>query len=91
MKDISASIYIVNRSQSEAVPAQIIWQSAAPAQIEAIYQIAGNDPKAANTFEHSQTLQPIKLPDCAVIDNSLALSLPPLSFTVLVSGHTVQE
>jgi alpha-N-arabinofuranosidase len=87
----SSAVFIVNRSQSEAVPTHIIWQGAAPAQIEAIYQIAGNDPKAANTFEHPQTIQPIKLSGGAVVDNSLMLNLPPLSFTVLVSGHTVKE
>lgn len=91
--DVSASfdvatgkhaVFLVNRSQTQAVPTEIVWQSAAPRRMVSVYQMAGADAKAANSFEKPNVLAPTALPAMAVVDNKVGLTLPPLSFTVLV-------
>jgi len=93
--DVSASydaatgkhaVFLVNRSRSETVPTDIVWQSAAPKQIATVYRLAGSDPKAANSFEQPALLAPATLPAMAVVDKKVALALPPLSFTGLVGA-----
>ena len=51
----SGAVFIVNRSQHEAVTTDIVWQGAAPARAAAIHQLSGTDPKAINTFEQPDT------------------------------------
>lgn len=53
-----SAVFVVNRSQTETLSTEIIWQSEAPRQIAGVYQIAGSDVKAANTFEHPNTIVP---------------------------------
>jgi alpha-N-arabinofuranosidase len=93
--DVSASfdaetqqgaIFLVNRSQTEALSTDILWQSEAPRQIANVYQIAGTDIKAVNTFEQPDTIVPRQITDVQMDGNKLSLHLPPLSFTV-VSTH----
>jgi alpha-L-arabinofuranosidase len=90
--DVSASydqandqgaVFIVNRSQSEAVTAELAWQGAAPARVSAAHQLSGTDPKAANTFEQPDLITPKQLNDLRIDDRRISLRLPPLSFTVL--------
>ncbi len=78
------AVFIVNRSQSETVPAELCWQGAAPKAMTAIHQLAGTDPKAANTFDQPNAIVPSTLPGRPVEDGHLSLALPPLSLTVLV-------
>jgi alpha-L-arabinofuranosidase len=77
------AIFLVNRSQTEAIPAHIIWQSAAPGQISNVYQLAGDDPKAANSFDAPNVIVAKRLPALSVRDHEIELVLPPLSFTCL--------
>jgi len=65
--DVSASydqandrgaVFIVNRSQHEAVTTDIGWQGAAPTQVPAAYQLSGSDPKAVNTFAQPNLIGP---------------------------------
>jgi alpha-N-arabinofuranosidase len=77
------AVFIVNRSQIEAVPVEIAWQAGAPAVLGTAVQISGIDPKAANTFEHPDVIAPVTLPPVRVVDGVATLELPPLSFTVL--------
>lgn len=96
--DVSASydqandrgaIFIVNRSQHEAITTDIGWQGAAPAQVAATSQLAGSDPKAVNTFEQPNTIAPKQLDGLKIEDGRLTLRLPPLSFTVVTtSGYS---
>lgn len=90
--DVSASyneethahaVFIVNRSQTESTPLNIYWQDRTPSHIKAMYQVAGTDPKATNTFEHPYQVvsQSVAVPP--VVDDAVAILLPPLSFTVL--------
>ena len=80
-----SAIFIVNRSQDQALTTDIVWQSVAPARIKTIYQMAHSDVKAANSFEHPDTVVPVTLPGMPVNNNKVTLSLPPLSFTVITA------
>lgn len=91
--DVSASfneetgahaVFIVNRSQEASTLVEISWQDLKPKSIEAVYQVAGNDPKMANTFEAPEQIiaRRIKSPVVSA-DGRVDLMLPPLSFTAL--------
>jgi alpha-L-arabinofuranosidase len=93
--DVSASydaandrgaVFIVNRSMSESVTTDLIWQGAAPARATEVYQMSGSDPKAANTFEQPDLIVPQRLGGAPVRDGRIALRLPPLSFTVVTTA-----
>lgn len=77
------AVFIVNRSQTEAVTTDVTWQGAAPSRVSAIHQLANSDPKAANTFEQPDTVIPKQLDGVSMRDGKLTLRLPPLSFTVV--------
>ena len=79
------AVFIVNRSQHEALTTDVIWRGAAPARVSAIYQLAGSDPKAANTFERPDAVVPRQLEGMPVRDGRVSLHLPPLSFTVMTT------
>lgn len=98
--DVSASydesqdrgaVFLVNRSQHESVATDIIWQGAAPARATAIYQIAGDDPKAFNTFEQPDVVVPKSLDGMLVDDRRITLRLPPLSFTVVTTEQYCRD
>jgi alpha-N-arabinofuranosidase len=95
MLDVSAShdpatgesaIFVVNRSQSDAVVSEFVWQDGAPQRISEVWQLAGDDPKAANTFAQPNTVTPQKLAAPAMQDGKFTLRLPPLSFTAIRMG-----
>jgi alpha-N-arabinofuranosidase len=77
------AVFIVNRSLTESVPLNIHWQAEVPAQIERVWQMAGTDPKASNSFENPQTVTTVQRPAPRIDDGQSTILLPPLSFTVL--------
>jgi alpha-N-arabinofuranosidase len=79
----ASAIFIVNRSQTESLPAELHWQDRTPTQISAVYQMRGLDPKAFNTLEQPNNIVPVQVPPPAVADGCAEMVLPPLSFTVL--------
>jgi alpha-N-arabinofuranosidase len=94
--DVSASydqandrgaVFLVNRSQHEAVTTDVIWQGAGPARATAVHQLSGLDPKAANTFEQPDVIVPKQLDGMPVRDGRISLRLPPLSFTVITTAE----
>ena len=80
------AVFLVNRSQHEPLVTEIAWQGASPREVPAIYQLAGGDPKAFNTFEQPNTVAPKRLEGAPVRDGRITLRLPPLSFTVVTTG-----
>jgi len=93
--DVSAShdpatgkgaVFIVNRSQNQSLETEVVWQSGAPARITAIHQMSGTDLKAANSFEHPEVLTSKALPVVPVQAGKAKLTLPPLSFTAVVTS-----
>lgn len=92
--DVSAShdpetgkgaVFIVNRSQTETLEAELVWQQGAPKKITAANQLSGTDLKAANSFENPNAVvsKAIKAP--ALKEGKATLKVPPLSFTTLIT------
>ena len=94
--DVSASydvetqqgaIFLVNRSQTESVTTDILWQDGKTVQVDKAWQLAGSDPKEANSWESPNQLVAKAISTPAVDAGRATLTLPPLSFTVLTT-HT---
>jgi alpha-L-arabinofuranosidase len=92
--DVSASydaetqqgaLFIVNRSQTESVTTDLVWQDGKAVRVDQAWQIAGNDPKAANSWEAPNQLAAQAISAPAVADGRATVTLPPLSFTVLTT------
>jgi alpha-N-arabinofuranosidase len=90
--DVSAShdpatgkqaVFIINRSQTEAVTTDVIWQDGAPSQVGEAWQLSGTDTKQENTWENPNALVPKKVARLKLDDGAVRLRLPPLSFTAL--------
>lgn len=90
--DVSASyneetgahaVFIVNRSQTESTPVDLHWQYLKPSSIKAAYQVAGTDPKSANTFENPNQIVSVSIEAPEISEDCASLMLPPLSFTAL--------
>jgi alpha-L-arabinofuranosidase len=82
----TGAIFLVNRSQTEALPTQLIWQSGTPGLIQETWQLAGTAVKAVNTWEQPDTIVAHSISNPAVVDGAAELVLPPLSFTALRIG-----
>ncbi len=94
MLDVSASydeasgngaVFIVNRSLTDSVATDLVWQDGRTVVMGNAWQLAGADPKAGNTWENPNALtaRPITAP--RVSDGKATINLPPLSFTVLTT------
>lgn len=90
--DVSASfdeatnahaIFIVNRSQTESMTIDLNWQDRAPKSITNVYQLAGTDPKLANTYESPNNVISVKVAAPAVNGKLATITVPPLSFTAI--------
>ncbi len=90
--DVSASyepetqqgaIFLVNRSQTEAVVTDIVWQAGNAVYLDQAWQLAGNDPKEVNSWDAPNRLVAKAIPAPVVDDSRATLNLPPLSFTAL--------
>jgi alpha-L-arabinofuranosidase len=92
--DVSASfdpehqqgaIFLVNRSQLDAVTTDIIWQNQSHVTIKECWQLAGQDPKVTNSWDEPNRLAARVIPVPAVDGDQATVTLPPLSFTVLLT------
>ncbi|MGZ9163621.1 MAG: alpha-N-arabinofuranosidase [Anaerolineales bacterium] len=92
--DVSASydfetqqgaVFLVNRSQTEAVVTDLIWQDRKAFQIDKAWQLAGSDPKAFNSWDAPERVVANAIPVPSVDAGCATLNLPPLSFTVLTT------
>ncbi len=77
------AIFIVNRSLKDALPIEIRWGDVAPKRVSSAHQLAGADPKAANTWDNPNHLTTRAIYAPKIIDGVAQMSLPPLSFTAL--------
>ena len=78
-----SALFIVNRSQTDSLPAELNWQSRAPQTISAVYQMSGTDPKAFNSLDNPNNIVPVRIAPPVVQNGCAELLLPPLSFTVI--------
>ena len=77
------AVFIVNRSQTQSLTVDLNWQDRVPDCLNAVYQVAGVDPKAANTFENPNQVVAVPIAPPPVSDKTATLTLPPLSFTAV--------
>ena len=81
----NGAIFIVNRSQTDAITTDVVWQNGQPDSISAAWQLAGTDVKAENSWEDPNRLTAQAIQPPALDGAKATLTLPPLSFTVLVT------
>jgi alpha-N-arabinofuranosidase len=79
----NSALFIVNRSLTETQTTDVVWQGNVPQSVGAAYQLAGTDPKAANTWDNPKTVTPKQLKNVKIEDGKMRLRLPPLSFTAI--------
>jgi alpha-N-arabinofuranosidase len=79
----SSAVFIVNRSQTDAITVDLVWQDYKPARIQSAHQLSGTDPKAANSFENPNLVTAAAITAPKIVDGSAVLTVPPLSFTAL--------
>ena len=73
------ALFVVNRSQTGAVPLSFHWHNVRPRNVRA-WRLSGTDPKAVNSFEQPNQVvaRPLAIQS---IETGSELLLPPLSFT----------
>jgi alpha-L-arabinofuranosidase len=79
--------FLVNRSLDQALEVEINWQGVAPTQVTGAWQMSGNDPKAANSFENPNQVVSSPISGVTVKDGRITLTVPPLSFTTITVAH----
>ncbi|MCB0202662.1 MAG: alpha-N-arabinofuranosidase, partial [Anaerolineae bacterium] len=78
-------VFLVNRSLSETVVTDVVWQDGQAVAVDKAWQLAGSDPKEVNTWEAPDQLVANAIAAPTVDEGSATLALPPLSFTVLTT------
>jgi alpha-N-arabinofuranosidase len=79
------ALFLVNRSQTESVLTDLIWQDGQALQIDETWQLTGSDPKGMNTWDAPERIVPKTIPAPRVDAGRATINLPPLSFTVLTT------
>jgi alpha-N-arabinofuranosidase len=79
----AGAVFIVNRSQSESVAVELNWQDRVPSGIQAVHQVSGTDPKAANSFQNPDVIKTVQVAAPAIDGGKASLVVPPLSFTAV--------
>lgn len=92
--DVSASydfetqqgaVFLVNRSQTESVVTDLVWQDGMAIQVDKAWQLAGRDPKEFNSWDAPDRVVAKTIATPSVEAGGATLNLPPLSFTVLTT------
>ena len=82
-KKQQGAVFLVNRSQTESIVTEIVWQDAQNVQINGAWQLTGKDPKATNSWDEPDRLMANAIPAPSIDAGRTTINLPPLSFTVL--------
>jgi alpha-N-arabinofuranosidase len=77
------AVFLVNRSQSDVVPVEVVVRGMGLATFNENHQLSGRDPRAVNSWERPENVVPHRLGEVGVKDGVARMVLPPLSFTVL--------
>jgi alpha-L-arabinofuranosidase len=83
----SGAAFLVNRSLTETLEVEINWQGTAAKTVTGAWQVTGDDPKAANSFEKPDTVVAHALSGVSIKDAQISISLPPMSFTTITVSH----
>jgi alpha-N-arabinofuranosidase len=79
----AGAVFIVNRSLSDSLTVELIWQDRVPSEICGAHQVSGTDPKAFNSFADPQAIAAKSVPKPVVEGKRATMVVPPLSFTAL--------
>ncbi|WP_407542275.1 alpha-N-arabinofuranosidase (plasmid) [Deinococcus radiomollis] len=79
--------FLVNRSQTESLSVTLNWEDVAPDGLTQAWQMSGADPMAGNSFDHPDAVTAHEIPLPRLDGRSMTLTVPPLSFTTLISHH----
>ncbi|HRF49058.1 MAG TPA: alpha-N-arabinofuranosidase [Anaerolineales bacterium] len=77
--------FIVNRSQSDSVTAELVWEGDAAITAVSATQLAGDDPKALNTWDDPNRLVAKSIAAPTIQNGRATLTVPPMSFTALAT------
>jgi alpha-N-arabinofuranosidase len=77
------AVFLVNRSQSDVVPVEVVVRGMGVSVFDENHQMAGRDPRAVNSWEKPENVVPHRVGAVNVKEGVGRLVLPPLSFTVL--------
>jgi alpha-N-arabinofuranosidase len=83
----SGAAFLVNRSLTETLEVDINWQGTAAKTVTSAWQVTGDDPKAANSFEKPNTVVANTLSGVSIKDARISINLPPMSFTTITVSH----
>ncbi|MEF2277396.1 alpha-N-arabinofuranosidase [Deinococcus sp. YIM 134068] len=83
------AVFLVNRSQTQPLVTQLCWEDEAPQSVTRAWQMHGEDPFAANSFEQPENVVPHEFTPPRLEGRAVTLELPPLSFTALLTQHTL--
>lgn len=86
----ATAVYIVNRSQTETIVADLVWQTGSPLSYTEAWQLTGTDAKDANSWDEPNRISTKPITPPVVDDGKSAVHLPPLSYTVLVGSAAAQ-
>ncbi|HWG84639.1 MAG TPA: alpha-L-arabinofuranosidase C-terminal domain-containing protein, partial [Deinococcales bacterium] len=81
------AVFLVNRSLTDGLAVDVVWQGRQPRSVEAVWQLSGTDPKASNSLERPQAVAPRAVTPPSLEGNRASLTLPPLSFTTLLLSY----
>ncbi len=84
----TTAVYIVNRSQTDSIVADLVWQTGTPLSYSEAWQLTGSGPKDANSWEEPNRITTQSIATPKVEDGQATVQLPPLSYTVLVGSTT---
>ena len=79
------AVFLVNRSLTDSVTTDLLWQDGQGVQIEKAWQLTGSDPKQVNTWDAPDQLVAKAVTPPVVEAGRATIELPPLSFTVLTT------
>ena len=79
------AVFLVNRSLTNAVTTDLVWQDGQALQIEKAWQLAGSDPKQVNSWDDPEQVVAKAVSAPVAEAGRATIELPPLSFTVLTT------
>ena len=79
----AGAVFMVNRSLSESLAVELVWQDRAPSEICGAHQLSGADPKAYNTLASPGNIAAKPIAKPVFEGRNATMVLPPLSFTAI--------
>ncbi|TDD72663.1 alpha-N-arabinofuranosidase [Jiangella aurantiaca] len=82
----STAVFLVNRDEETEAEVEIDVRMLGQVGVRDAWTLGDKDPHAANTLEQQDRVRPVVNPTAALIDGTVTVSLPPVSWTALTLG-----